>query len=145
MQAELRLDKKNGGSGSAAIDRVKMEMDIPAAMPVQETGEVDEVESPAFDGMDDDAFLGLNHQHFPDMEVSEGGVPPGTSKRPRQSLELAVTNSAPSFDTSVNAISHSDADQIQQLLQIAQMQLDSGCVSTLWVISELAGVTRSST
>ena len=83
-----------------------MEMDIPlpAAPPVQETGEVDEVESPAFDGMDDDAFPGLNHQHFPDMEVSEGGVPPGTSKRPRQSLELAVTNSAPSFDTTVNAI-----------------------------------------
>ena len=41
----------------AAIDRVKMEMDILAALLVQETGEVDEVESPAFDGMDDDAFL----------------------------------------------------------------------------------------
>ena len=53
-----------------------MEMDIPppAAPPVQETGEVDEVESPAFDGMDFSSF---------------------------------------------------DADQIQQLLQIAQMQLDT--------------------
>ena len=104
-----------------------MEMDIPppAVPPVQEPGEVDEVESPAFDGMDDDAFLGLNHQHFPEMEVSEGGVPPGTSKRPRQSLELPVSNSAPSFDTTVHAISSFDADQIQQLLQIAQMQLDT--------------------
>ena len=57
--------------------------------------------------------------------VNEGGVPPGTSKRPRQSLELAVSNSASSFDTTVHAISSFDADQIQQLLQIAQMQLDT--------------------
>ena len=110
MQAEVRLDSKKKKTEVeevlAAIDRVKLEMDMPAVPPVQETGEVDEMESPAFDGMDDDAFLGLNHQHFPDMDgVSEGGVPLGTSKRPRQSLELAVTNSAPSFDTTVNAIS----------------------------------------
>ena len=70
MQAELRLDNRKTEVQEvlAAIDRVKMEMDIPSpAVPlVQEPGEVDEVESPAFDGMDDDAFLGLNHHNtFP--------------------------------------------------------------------------------
>ena len=74
---------------------------------MQEPGEIDEEESPACDEMDDDAFLGLNHQHFPDMEVGEGGVPPG----PRQSLELAVSKSAPSFDSTVHALSSFDADQ----------------------------------
>ena len=131
MQAEIRLDNKRKEVEEvlAAIDRVKMEMDInipPLAVPqVQEPGEIDEEESPACDEMDDDAFHGLNHQHFPDMEVVEGGVPPGTSKRPRQSLELAVSNSAPSFDSTVHALSSFDADQIQQLLHFAQMQLDT--------------------
>ena len=133
MQAELRLDNKRKEVQEvlAAIDRVKMEMEIhippPAVPPVQEPGEIDEEESPACDAMDDDAFLGLNHQHFPDMEVGEGGVPPGTSKRPRQSLELelAVSNSAPSFDSTVNVRSSFDADQIQQFLHYAQMPLDT--------------------
>ena len=40
-------------------------------------------------------------------------------------MELAVPDSTPSFDTTVNAISSYDADQIQQLLHIAQMQLDT--------------------
>ena len=133
MQAEIRLDdkRKEVQEVLAAIDRVKMEMGVnirPLAVPqVQEPGEIDEEESPACDEMDDDAFLGLNHEHFPDMEVGEGGVPPGTSKRPRQNLELEldVSNSAPSFDSTVHAISSFDADQIQQLLHIAQMQLDT--------------------
>ena len=90
----------------AAIEEVKKEMDIninvplPAAPPVFETGAMDEEESP-----EDDAYLGLNHEHFPAMEVGEIGAPPGTSKRPRQSLEVAVPDSTPSIDTTVNAIS----------------------------------------
>ena len=40
-------------------------------------------------------------------------------------LELAVPNSAPSFDSTVNALSSFDADQIQQLLHYSQMQLDT--------------------
>ena len=84
------------------------------------------METPAFEEMDDDAFLGLNHQHFPDMDgVSEGGDPPGSSKRPRQCLEPAVMISAPSFDETVHAIANFDANQIQQLLQVAQMQFDT--------------------
>ena len=131
MQAEMRQDNKRKEVQEvlAAIDRVKMEMDInihPPAVPlVFEPGVIDEEELPTCDEMDDDAFLGLNHEHFPDMEVGEGGVPPGTSKRPRQDLELelAVSNSSPSFDSTAHAISSFDADQIQQLKQIAQMQL----------------------
>ena len=120
----------------AAIDQVKMEMDInippPAVPPMYEPGVIDEEELPACDEMDDDAFLGLNHEHFPDMEVGEGGVPPGTSKRPCQNLELElpVPNTAPSFDSTVHAISSFDADQIQQLLQIAQMQLDTNAAAS---------------
>ena len=53
------------------------------------------METPAFEEMDDDAFLGF---------VSEGGDPPGSSKRPRQCLEPAVMSSAPSFDATVHAI-----------------------------------------
>ena len=76
--------------------------------------------------MDDDAFLGLNHQHFPDMDgVSEGGDPPGSSNRPRQCLEPTGMSSAPSFDETVHAIANFDANQIQQLLQVAQMQFDT--------------------
>ena len=60
---------------------------------------MDEEESP-----EDDAYLGLNHEHFPAMEVGEIGAPPGTSKRPRQSLEVAVPDSTPSFDTTVNLL-----------------------------------------
>ena len=79
MQAEIRLDNKRKEVQEvlAEIDQVKIEMDInippPAVPPVQEPGEIDEEESPACDEMDDDAFLGLNYQHFPDMEVGEGG------------------------------------------------------------------------
>ena len=60
MHAEVRFESKKTEVEEvlAAIDRVKLEMDMPAAPPVQETGEVDEMESLAFDGMDDDAFLG---------------------------------------------------------------------------------------
>ena len=140
MQAEIRLDNKIKEVREVLADQVKMEMDInilpPAVPPVFEPGVIDEEELPTFDEMDDVAFLGLNHEHFPDMEVGEGGLPPGTSKRPRQNLELelAVSNSAPSFDSTVHAISSFDADQIQQLLQIAQMQLDTKAA---------AGVTRS--
>ena len=85
----------------AAIDQVKKEMDIniplPAVPPVLKPGAIDEEELPACDEMDDEAFLGLNHEHFPDMEVGESGAPPGTSKRPRHDLEveLAVSDSAP--------------------------------------------------
>ena len=94
MQAEVRHDSKKVEVQEVlpAIDRVKLEMDMPAPPPVQVAGEENETEAPAFEDMDDDdAFLGLNHQHFPDMEgVSEGGDPPGSSKRPCQSLEPAV-------------------------------------------------------
>ena len=41
--------------------------------------------------LNDDAYLGLNHEHFPAMEVGEIGAPLGTSKRPRQSLEFVPT------------------------------------------------------
>ena len=101
---------------------IKLEMDMPAPPPVEVAGGGNEMEGPAFEELDDDAFLGLHHQHFPNMEgVSEGGDPPGSSKRPRQCLEAAVVSSAPSFDTTVHVIANFDADQIQQLLQIAQM------------------------
>ena len=133
MHSQMRLDAKMTEVQEvlAAIEQVKKEMDInippPAVPPVVATGAMDEEESPACDDMDDEAFLGLNHEHFPDMEVGESGAPPGTSKRPRQDLEveLAVSKSAPSFDSTAHAISSFDTDQIQQLIQIAQMQLDT--------------------
>ena len=87
MQAEVRHDSKKEEVQQvlAAIDRVKLEMDMPAPPQVEVAGGGNEMEAPAFEEKDDDAFLGLNHQHFPDMEgVSEGGDPPGSSKRPRQ-------------------------------------------------------------
>ena len=128
MQAEVRHDSKKEEVQQvlAAIDRVKVEMDMPAPPLVEVAGGENVMEAPAFEEMDDDVFLGLNHQHFPDLEgVSEGGDPPGSSKRPRQCLESAVMSSAPSFDTTVHAIANLDADEIQQLLQVAQMQLDT--------------------
>ena len=83
---------------------------------------MDEEGSPEDGDLNDDAYLGLNHEHFPAMEVGEIGAPLGTSKRPRQSLEIVPT---PNFDVTANAIASYDADQIQQLMHIAQMQLDS--------------------
>ena len=126
MHAQMRLEAKMSEVREvlAAIEKVKKGMDInasPFAAPqVFETGEMDEEESP-----EDDAYLGLNHKHFLFMEIGEIGAPLGTSKRPRQSLEVAVPNPTPSFDITVNAISSYDSDQIQKLLQIAQMQLDT--------------------
>ena len=125
MHAQMRLDAKMNEVREvlAAIEAVKKEMDLnisappPAVQPIFETGAMDEEESP-----EDGAYLGLNHEHFPAMEVGEIGAPLGTSKRPRQSLEVDPT---PSFDVTANAIASYDSDQIQQLLQIAQMQLDT--------------------
>ena len=130
MHAQMRLDAKMNEVREvlAAIEEVKKEMDFninvppPAAPPVFETGAMDEEESP-----EDDAYLGLNHEHFPAMEVGEIGAPLGTSKRPRQSLEVDPT---PSFDITVNAIASYDSDQIQQLLHIAQMQLDTNAAAS---------------
>ena len=64
MQAEVRHDSKKVEVQEvlAAIDRVKLEMDMPAPPPVQVAGEENETEAPAFEEMDDDAFLGLNHR-----------------------------------------------------------------------------------
>ena len=140
MHAQMRLDAKMNEVREvlAAIEAVKKEMDLtisapaPAVQPtpsIFEVGAMEEEESPEDGDLNDDAYLGLNHEHFPAMEVGEIGAPLGTSKRPRQSLEIVPT---PSFDVTANAIASYDSDQIQQLLHIAQMQLDSkGAASQL--------------
>ena len=130
LHAQMRLDAKMKEVQEvlAAIEAVKKEMDLtinvppPAAPPIFEVGAMDEEGCPEDGDLDDDAYLGLNHEHFPAMEVGEIGALPGTSKRPRQSLETVPT---PSFDVTVNAIASYDSNQLQELLQVAQMQLDS--------------------
>ena len=80
MHARMRLESKMSEVREvlAAIEEVKKEMDInvppPAVSPVFETGAMDEEES-----LEDDAYLGLNHEHFPAMEVGEIGAPPEAS------------------------------------------------------------------
>ena len=132
MHAQMRLDAKMNEVRDvlAAIEAVKKEMNLtisapaPAVQPtpsIFEVGAMEEEESPEDGDLNDDAYLGLNHEHFHAMEVGEIGAPLGTSKRPRQSLEIVPT---PSFDVTANAIASYDSDQIQQLLHI-EMHLDS--------------------
>ena len=51
-------------------------MDMPAPPPADGAGGGNTMETHTFQEVDDDAFLGLNHQQFPEMDgVSVGGDP----------------------------------------------------------------------
>ena len=96
--------------------------------PVEGAGGGNVMATPAIEEMDDDAFLGLNHQQFPDMDgVSDGGDPPGSSKRPRQCLEPTGTSRVklPALMMLFRQLQSFDASQIQQLMQVAQMQFET--------------------
>ena len=129
LHAQSRLEAKMGEVQEvlAAIEAVKKEMDLtlnvpPPAIPPTVEVEMEEEVCPEDCDLNDDAYLGLNHEHFPAMEVGEIGASSGTSKRPRQSLEIVPT---PSFDVTMDAIASYDSNQLQELLQVAQLQLDS--------------------
>ena len=103
-------------------------MDMPAPPPADEGNTAN---TPIIEELDD-AFLGLNHQDAQDMDGVDIALPE-SSKRPRQPLEQAATSQVPNFDNALLALQNFDVRQIQQVMQVAQMQLDTKDCTT-WTL-----------
>ena len=100
-------------------------MDMPAPPPADVPDEENMADTPIIEKLND-AFLGLNHQDAQEMDgVDDSITPPGSSKRHRQRLEQAGTSQVPSFDNALLALENFDVSQIEQLMQVAQMQVDT--------------------